>query len=211
MSNFEWKNAALVAIIACFLAAMTASARAAPLGSQVDNIATVSFTNGGQPISLTTAPASFIVEATRTPSTIEFFRVSPNAPDGLAVQINGSEFSPSGGATPDDFQPVGPPVTAGGATLDFSGPVSLTPAGAYFTGELVIVGVTDVGQNGDPTTVESIVATVVTDSGDAVTLRLFESGPDTGAFFAYLPSGAAATPQNDAALTLASDDLLTAT
>ena len=190
---------------------MTPPALAAPLGSQIDNIATVSFTNGSTPITLSTAPASFVVEARRTPSTIEFFRVSPNAPDGRAVQINGSEFSPSGGATPDDFQAIGPPITIGGNPIDLSGPVILAPASAYFTGELVIVGVTDAGQNGDPTRIETIIATVVTDAGDTVTVRLFESGVDTGEFFAYLPSDGAAAVANDAALSFASNDTLTAT
>ena len=75
----------------------------------------------------------------------------------------------------------------------------------------MFVRVEDLGQNGDPNTVETISITVTTSDGDTVTLRLYESGPDTGEFWAYIPSSRDATPTNDAALTTPQGTTLTAT
>ena len=70
--------------------------------------------------------------------------------------------------------------------------------------------VTDPGQNGDPVVIETIVATIATANGDFVTLRLVESGPDTGQFFAWIPSAAGTPVTNDATLTIAHGAGLTA-
>ena len=211
MINPKWHMAAFIAIIAGVFSPITPFAHAATLGARVDNVATVSFRNGPSAFTLTTPTASFTIEARRTPSNIEFFRVSPNAPDGISVQINGSEFSPSGGATPGDFTPIGPPVTVGGGIIDLSGPVILAPTEFYFTGELIFVRVIDLGQNGDPATIETLEADVTSDTGDTIRLRLFESGPDTGEFYAYLPSTGAAALVNDPELSVAQSTPLTAT
>ena len=211
MTNLRWHLVAFFAIIASITLATAPFALAANLGAQVDNVATVSYQNGPITLTIETPPASFVIEAIRTPSTIEFFRVSPNAPDAISIQLNGSNFSPSGDPTAGDFTPVGPAVTTGGRTLDFSSPLSLAPAEDFFTGELVIVGVTDLGQNGNPTVIETITATIVTGPGDTVTLELFESGPNTGQFFAYIPSAGGTPSQNDAMLSVASGEALTAT
>ena len=202
MTNFKWHIAAFFAIFASILAANVSPVHSATIGAQIDNIATVSFQNGFVPVTITTAPASFTVEARRTPSTIEFFRVSPNAPDGISVSLNGSFFSPSGGAVPDDFIPVGAAINTGGAVVDVSAPVTIAPAASFFTGELIIVRVLDAGQNGDPSTIETINAVVTSGTGDTVTLQLFESGPDTGEFLAYLPSIGGAATQDDPQLSV---------
>ena len=64
------------------LAAFTpGAADAATLGAKVDNVAQISYSIGAVPVNVSTPPASFTIEAARTPSTIEFFRYSPSAPD----------------------------------------------------------------------------------------------------------------------------------
>jgi uncharacterized repeat protein (TIGR01451 family) len=192
--------------VAALAAAAFGRADAAQLGARVDNVAVVSFTLGATNATVTTPPASFVIEAARTPSTIEFFRYAPNAPDAIAVRLNGSDFQPGSGG----FQPVGPLRAAGGAVVNTAAPVNLAPASAYYTGEPVIIRVADAGQNGDPNVVETLVATIRTANGDFVALRLYESGPDTGEFYAWIPSGAGAPIQNDASLTLAHGANLTA-
>lgn len=182
----------------------------AELGDAVVNVATVSYDQPGTGrIQQSTNEAVFIIEARRTPSTIEFFRHAPAVGAAVTVPINGSDFSPSGSAT--DFVPVGPPETANGVVLDFSGPVPLAPAQSYLSGELIVLRVIDEGQNGNPNVVETVIATVTTDKGDEITLRLYESGPDTGHFYAYVPSSPDSTPQNDVTLTAPSNTTLTAT
>ena len=193
------------------LAVISPRVEAADLGATVSNIATVNYNVGAAPVSIVTAPASFMIEAQRTPSTIDFLRYSPNAPDGVLTQINGSDFAPSVDASGNPiFQPSGPPVTAGGV-LDFSSPVRLVSAENYFSGELIIIRVADSGQNGDATNIETLVATITSDTGDEITLRLYESGPNTGEFFAYVQSTSGASPLNDAILAINTKFDLTAT
>ncbi len=175
------------------------SAYAAVLGAQVNNVAQVDYVIGGVNLSMTPPAASFTIEAARTPSTIEFLRFAPNAPDSVSVSLNGSDHQPS---TSGPFQPVGPLQSATGAPINTSLPVPLTPASAYFTGEPIIIRVTDAGQNGDPAVIETVTATIRTAGGDRVTLRLYESGPNTGVFLAWVPSVSGATVPNDAALTI---------
>ena len=110
----------------------------AALGDQVINIATVSYEDAAGTLTLETNPAVFTIEATRTQSTIEFFRYAPMAPDAFTTRINGSEYSPSGEST-GPFEPIGPAVTGGNVTLDLSGDVPLVPAATYLSGELMIV------------------------------------------------------------------------
>ncbi len=189
----------LFAAVAALAAAALGHADAAVLGAQVDNTAQISYVGGSGAVNISTPPARFIIEAERTPSTIEFFRYSPNTPGAAPAQLNGSDYQQSAGGP---FLPVGPMHSAGGATIDTSSPVLLTPAAAYFAGEPIIVRVTDAGQNGDPAKIETIVATIRSGNGDFVTLRLYESGPDTGEFFAWIESAPGVPVQNDRILTI---------
>lgn len=182
-------------------------AAAAPLGAQVVNRAQVDFTIGGTTTPLTTPDAIFTIEAQRTPSTITFFRYSPTIAGAVPAPLNGAEYQNGAGGP---FTPVGPLVSAGGTPVNTAAPVPLTEADAYFAGEPVIVRVTDPGQNGDASVIETIVATIATENGDFVTLRLYESGPDTGEFFAWIPSNAGAAVTDDAMLTIAGGSALTA-
>ncbi|MCB2096068.1 MAG: DUF11 domain-containing protein [Parvularculaceae bacterium] len=188
------------AAILTLAGALTFNAHAAVLGSQVNNVANVNYTIGGANLSVTPPPASFTIEAARTPSTIEFFRYSPNSPDAAPVSLNGSDYQPSPSGA---FQPVGPLRSAAGTAIDTFAPVLLAPASAYFAGEPIVIKVSDAGQNGDPAAIETLVATIRTGNGDFVTLRLYESGPDTGEFFAWIPSGSGAPVKNDNTLTIA--------
>ncbi len=189
-----------MAAAAALAAAASGRADAAVLGARVDNVAQISYTAGSGPASLATAPASFTIEAARTPSTIEFFRFSPNSPDAISATLNGADYQPSPGGP---FVPVAPPKSAGGAQIKGAGPVKLAAASAFYPGELIIVRVTDAGQNGDPSIIETLVATIQTANGDFVTLRLYESGPGAGEFYAWIPSVSGAPVKNDSVLTIA--------
>ncbi|MEO0465035.1 MAG: hypothetical protein AAF216_00720 [Pseudomonadota bacterium] len=181
-----------------------------PLGQDVTNVAQLTIADPSGPVTYDTNPATFKVVALPTPSEIEFFRVIAAAPDAFQVSLNGSEFSPSGETGPGQFQPIGDAITTGGQIVDTANPVLLTSADTYFTGELMIVRVIDRGQNGDPAGIETVITTISTTGGDSIVLRLYESGPDTGEFYAWVPSTGLQTPQNDAQLTAPKDTRLTA-
>lgn len=184
---------------------MSDIAHASDLGASVENIASVSYQQGTSRVSTATAPAIFTIEARRTPSTIEFFRIVRAAPDGFETVLNGSNFLTNG-----TFSPVTPIRKLGGAPVDVSRPVTLVSADSFFPGEPIVISVTDAGQNGDPNVIERVEATIETAAGDMVHLQLFESGPDTGVFLAFIQSTADPLLAGDDFLTIATGTTLTA-
>ena len=205
-----WVKCFAVAILVTVSAGYTEAQSASGLGRTVTNVATVSFETDGGRITLATNPAVFTVEARRTDSTIEFFRFAPTSPGAIATKVNGSDFAPSGN-TAGPFETIGAPVTGVGNSIDLSTPVPLAPAELYATGEVMFVRVIDKGQNGDSSVIETVSITIQTSGADEIVLRLYESGPDTGEFWAYVPTVRDATPKNDNRLTTASETRLTAT
>jgi uncharacterized repeat protein (TIGR01451 family) len=181
----------------------------ADVGDSVVNIASVSFTVDGFDFNLETNPAIFVIEAPQNEPEIEFFRYSPNAAHSQLTQINGSSFSPSGDIS-GPFSDIGPARTTGGDVINTSAPLPLIPAQTYLAGELMFVSVTDITANQDPNRIETVVITIAADNGDVITLRLVESGPNTGEFWAYIPTTPSATPLNDNQLTTGSNTLITA-
>ena len=179
-------------------------------GTEVVNVATLTQTIDGEIRTIATNAAVFVIQPPQTPATIEFFRHAPTAADSITRAINGTDFSPSGGLD-GPFSSIGPSVTSGGKIIDLSSPLPLIPATTYLAGELMFVRVTDAGQNRDSTQIETVVITITAANGDVITLRLYESGPDTGEFFAYLPSTSAESDKNDNIITAGGNTQLTAT
>jgi len=156
-------------------------------GAEIRNTAVISFAQGGGATSFPTNEVILVIEAARTESTIEFFRFAPTAPNGVVATINGSQFSPSGELA-GPFLDIGAPVTSNGLVLDLSGPVALVPSTRFLAGELMFIKVTDPGQNSSPSIIETLAISVTASTGDEIVLQLFESGPDTGEFIAFVPS-----------------------
>ncbi len=189
---------------------MMVGTASADLGDRVSNTATVSQETASGTLVLQTNEAVFTIEARRTPSEIEFFRIVENAPDAISVQLNGSEFSPSG-ALSGPFTSFDEVPLLGQKTLDTTAPVSIVPAETYLSGELMIVRVKDLGQNGNPDRIETVVITIEADSGDMITLRLYEDTANSGHFYGFFPSTAEPTSPNDRTMTAPQDTQLLAT
>gem|GEM_PF-551206 len=180
-------------------------------GAEITNVATYTYqTDGSDPIEVTTNVAVFVVEPPNTPAIIDFFRYAPTAPGAAAIPINGSDFAPNG-STDGPFSPIGAAINPGGQTINTSNPVPLIPADSYLAGEVMFVRVIDEGANRNSTEIDTVVITIEADSGDEVTLRLYETGPNTGVFFAYINSTRDDTPINDTQLTTPNNTNLQAT
>ena len=197
-------------VVASVMMAVLSPAAHAELGKTVTNVATITQDTDEGTLVLRTNEASFVIQARKTPSEIEFFRVVSGVPDAGLVQLNGSDYSPSGEIA-GPFESVQIELEALAKPIDTSAPLPLIPAETYLSGELMVVRVIDEGQNGNPNAIETVVIVVRASSGDAITLRLYESGPDTGNFYAFFPSSADASPQNDITITAPKDTVLTAT
>ncbi|MEM7493980.1 MAG: DUF11 domain-containing protein [Pseudomonadota bacterium] len=182
----------------------------ADLGEEVVNIATITYGIDGDQIEFRTNEASFVIQARATPSTVEFFRDAPSAPDGQLTAINGTDFSPSG-SFEGPFQDINTTSGQSKTGLKFPASLNLVPAEIYLAGETIVVRVTDIGQNGDPNTIETVIASIVTESGDQIVLRLYEDQPASGQFYAVIPSSPEPTKVNDGVLTAPQKESLTAT
>jgi len=185
-------------------------------GTEVVNVASMSYTVGDQLRSFTTGSAVFVIRPPDTPAVIEFFRYAPTADNPIFRQINGTDFSPSGELGGPFVNPPGsstaPLASLGGDTrVDLSEEVPLIPATTYLAGELMFVRVTDTGQNLDSNEIETVVITIEASNGDVITLRLYETGPDTGEFFAYLPSTPDPVDKGDGIISAGGNTQLTAT
>lgn len=208
LPNFMRVFCALICVMS--LGAIAPVTAHAQTGAEITNTAFVSFDQGATTLTINTNEVVLVIEGARTSSTIEFFRFAPAAGNAITTNINGSNFSPTGGLS-GPFENIGAPVTSNGVPLDLSGPVNLAPATRYLAGELMFIRVTDPGQNSSPTIIETLIVRLVSSSGDEIVLELFESGPDTGEFFAYIPSTANDTPINDNVLSTPGSSQLTAT
>ena len=185
-------------------------------GTEITNTAFVSFTSGGVEStrdSVTTNEAVFVIDDPRPgagqPPLIDFLRYAPTATDPEQVTIVGSDFSPSG-ATEGPFTALAPPTNPGGVTIPTDGRVPLLESETFLAGETLFVRVTDCGARRNPDEVETVVITIAGESGDLITLRLYENGPDSCEFFAYVPSTRAQSAQNDGQLTTPANEVLTA-
>ena len=203
-------NVGAIALAATAWVAGAEGAHAQLYGTDVTNVATVSYNVGGNTDTIPTNEAIFTIRPPATPAVIEFFRHSPTAPSPISRSINGSDFSPSGDLA-GPFTTVGAPVTTGGDIIDLNGEIPLTEASTYLAGELMFVRVTDTGQNLDADGIDTITITIAADTGDLITLRLYESDNNSGEFWAYVPSTLASTAQNDKRLTVGANTQLTAT
>ncbi|MEL6692251.1 MAG: hypothetical protein AAFQ12_04360, partial [Pseudomonadota bacterium] len=180
VAGLRWIAFAFIAMTAVLPSAF------ADIGDRVTNTAIISQDAGGGTLSFPTNTAEFTIQARRTPSEIEFFRVVQNAPDSISVQLNGSDFSPSGELS-GPFRSFGALSVFQQKPLDTSRPVQLVPAQTYFSGELIVVRVVDAGQNGNSTRIETVAVTITADNGDEITLRLYEDQPDSGHFYGFFP------------------------
>ncbi len=199
-----------LAATAWVASAPLANAQVNNYGTEVVNVAHVTYTLGTIEETVATPEAVFVIRPAATPAIIEFFRYAPTAPSPIMRSINGSDYSPSGDLN-GTYTPIGSPVTAGGQVIDLSGPIPLIPAETYLAGELMFVRVIDEGQNLNSDEIDTVNITIEADNGDIITMRLYESGPDTGEFFAYLPSTDDDTAQNDPVMTASGNASLTAT
>lgn len=202
--------AGYLAIAASVWTASPVTASAADFGLEVVNVAQVSYSSGLATTTVETNAAVFTIEPPRVPAVIEFFRHSPNASNPIFRDINGSDYSPTGNLS-GPFTNVGAPQTTGGVVLDLSSAIPLIPAETYISGELMFIRVIDTGRNTNSNEIDTVEITVTASNGDEIVLQLYESGPDTGEFWAYIQSSPDGTAVNDEVLTTGNNARLTAT
>lgn len=153
-------------------------------GDKILNSAQLNFAQ-----SLTPASASVSVTGVvRTPSTIEVLTYSPLLSGAETVNVSTTAYrsgSPSG-----SYVNLPPPVPVGTTIpVDLSQPVPLAPATQIHQGDPIFIRLTDLDQNLDSNSVETVFVTITNPgNGDIEIIKLTETGPNTGVFAGYLPT-----------------------
>lgn len=168
------------------------SAVAAPPGAIIANQATLQFQGlAGQPTDVLSNQVSVVTGVIPSSSSIELTRVLP-AGSGSYQETVGPSACFQGGAYVD----LADPVLSGGITIDPALAQEVTAASAYNLGEPIFIRLEDSDKNLDYQVLDTVEVSVIHDaSGDTETIRLTETGLDTGIFAGYVRSvGGPANP-----------------
>ena len=184
-----------LAISACLL--LAGSVFAAPPGAVITNRASVDYLNlGGQPTTVLSNEVSVVTAVVRSPSSVDFTRVVTSG-SGTFQETVGPSACLQGGVP----QTLADPTLLGGSTIDPTLAQEVSSTSAYNIGEVAFIRLVDSDQNLDYQVIDY--ATVLVSSaasGDSETIRLSETGPDTGVFSAYVPLGSGVAVPGDCVL-----------
>jgi uncharacterized repeat protein (TIGR01451 family) len=180
------KRAAASHASACLLVVAVLLPVPASAADTIDNTASVSYRLGGQqadPVTVSSNTVRFEVLPLPTPAELEFRRYDPTTTGGEVVPIDGGQCRIADGG----FAPLPDVHDTNGAPLDPSS-AQTDAAPGFYTGEPIVVTVADPNRNADPAVREYVDVDITTSTGDAETLRLQETGLDTGVFAGAIQS-----------------------
>ena len=177
-----------------FLAAHTAVA--APPGAAIQNAATVEYLDVlNQPVRVSSNMVEVIAAVVRSPSSVQLTRVV--AAGGSYPETVGPSACRQGG----NYLPLADPVLVGGIVIDPAEVQAVLPSSAFNLGEPVFVRLDDSDQNVDYQAIDFADVTLANAaSGDSVTIRLAETGPNTGIFAGYVPTARGSAVADDCVL-----------
>jgi uncharacterized repeat protein (TIGR01451 family) len=185
----------IAALVAAVL--LVASASAAPPGALISNTASLEYTDvSGRPASLDSNPVELTVAVVRTPANLELMRITA-AGNGVYQQPVG----PSACRQGDVFVDYGDAILPGIGAIDPSVSQDVAPSSSYNLGEPLFLRLDDPDQNVDYQVVDTATITVVhDDTSDQETIRLTETGLDTGIFVGFVPTSSAPPVPGDCVL-----------
>jgi uncharacterized repeat protein (TIGR01451 family) len=185
----------------------TAPALAAPPGAAINNQATLEFRNvAGQSESVASNVVELTAAVVRSAATLQFTRIGATGVASWQEPVGPSACRENG-----TWVPQGNPVLVGGTVIDPAAAQPVVPAAAYNLGEPVFLRLLDADQNLDFQAIDY--AEVVLrhpESVDSESLRLAETGPDTGVFAGYLVTAGGTATSGDCILQGAPQTLLEA-
>lgn len=182
-----------------------------PSGTQIVNTAHWSYYDGAAFQIANAGVTATIV--TRTPSTIEFLTYAPSLSGAENVNIAMTAYR--SGSSSGSLSNLSSPVSVMGTPIDLNSPVPLTSAIQMHQGEPLFIRLTDLDQNLNPDVAEAVFVTISgkNANGDIIDteiIRLTETGPDTGVFTGYLPTGNGSINSYNGILSVYQGDKLTA-
>ena len=193
-----------VALAALVLAG---TAHAAPPGAVITNEASLDYLNlAGQATTQLSNPVSVTVSVTRSDATLGLTRVLTNGSAEFTEPV-GPSMCLQGGA----YAALADPVVLGGGSVDPTQDASVASASSYNVGEYVFFRLVDSDQNVDYQAIDYADITVTgTSGGDIETVRLAETGTDTGVFVGYIPTAGGVVAAGDCVLQVGPQETITA-
>lgn len=177
---------------------MAVSAPVTMPGTEVENTAQASWQQLGEDRSTSSNTVKTVTTIFQTPAEIQFLRIANAAGNNSQpADIQNSQCSDSSG----DYTTTSVATTRNGQPVNETH--SLAPASTYVHGDPVFFEVADADQNLDDEVVESVVVTLTTDNGDEESLRIYETGPNTGIFAGSIQSAEGTAVHHDCVLTVA--------
>lgn len=168
----------------CFCGWSAANAQSpTPVGSAVRNSAVVDYVDhNANAATVHTNTVTLNVAPPPSLSTLSLLRASTTHETTSA----GPTQCHSGNA----FVTLPAPSQSGGAPIDISRPVALIETTSLHGGEPLFVRVADADRNRDAATIDTLDVQLATPSNDRETLRLSETGANTGVFVGYIQTRA---------------------
>ena len=180
------------ALFASFLC--SGAALASPPGAVISNQALLQHLDrSGQVATVLSNEVSVVTAVLRSPASVEFTRVVAGG-TGTSQETVGPAACLDGGV----LQPLANPTLVGGTTIDPTLAQDIRTTSAYNIGEAAFIRLVDSDQNLDYQVIDYVTVVVGnTLSGDTETIRLSETGLDTGVFSGYVPLGSGAPIPGD--------------
>ncbi len=174
-----------------------AMAFASPPGAVISNQAQVDYApSPGATVSVTSNTVTVTTSVVRAQSSIEFTRVLA-AGGGSYQETVGPAACDQGGT----FVTLADPVLIGGSSIDPTQVQEVSATAAYTLAESAFIRLTDTDQNLDFQAIDYAMVTVSnTTTGDTETIRLSETGLDTGVFAGYVPMSGGLAASGDCVL-----------
>lgn len=169
---------------------------AAPPGAAISSQASLDYlNNAGQPATALSNQVTLNTAVLRSPSGVQLTRIV-NAGTGSYQEPLGPAACFAGGV----YTALGNPLV-NGLPIDPSLTQDVLSSSNYNLGEPLFLRLADSDQNVDAAVIDYAVVTVVNGaSGDSETVRLTETGIDTGVFVGYVPSANATAANADCVL-----------
>lgn len=181
------RKAALYAVFAVggLIAASNAAQAATNPGTAINNTAILQFEQGSTGVAAMVSTNTVTAKVVPVPSasTMTLLRFTDAA---SATQT--STVGPTQCASNGDFITLANPTFANGTSVSASSQLTLTSTDTIHANDAVFVQVTDSDQNRDASIIDTLDVAVTSATGDAETLRLSETGMNTGVFVGYIQS-----------------------
>lgn len=206
-------------VIALVSAVLSTFACVPAAAATIDNTASVSYQNAsptgtpvGDVIGLLSNTVSFDTLPAPTIASLGFLTHSPTLPGSAPLPVDGGQCElPSGNPGAGTFVPLPTLIDQDGNPLGMD-VADATTTDRFYPGQPVLLRLDDANRNRDPAIREYVQVTLTTSTGDEETLRLQETGVNTGVFAIVIPSLAVPPPAviGDCMLSLADEGTLTA-